>query len=144
MAYVVGSTIDAAGFRSRLQSFLNEILPADANARTSSTAEVWGIWSSYLTNKATFINDLMVNVYDTLADRPIANNSLTAWSIWVAVWNVFTWIAACKVYIWDDRSGVPGDQTSAAQRATDYTNAGTLGGTGWAYFKRSFLGILVD
>ena len=137
MAYAVGSVADAAGFRSRVQDFLNNILPADANARTNSTGEVWGIWSSYLTNKSAFINDLMA-VYDSIADRPLQSRSLSAWSVWVAVWNVFAWIAACKVYIWDDRSGIPGDQTSAAQRATDYTNAGQYGGSGVAYFKRSF------
>lgn len=136
MGYAVGSVIDVASFRTKIQSMLESMLPS-SGYRDSTSAELYGVWASYLTTRAQFITDLMA-IYDSLSPKPTVSSVITAQQAWNVLYNIFLNVSRCRAIIWDDLgAAAPGDQRSPQTRANEYTNAGTAGGT-WTYFKASF------
>ena len=67
MGYAVDTQIDIAGLREKLRLWLEAILPT-SGYRDASTAEVWGVWSSYLETRASFITYIL-NHYDSWHDH---------------------------------------------------------------------------
>lgn len=136
MGYTVDTQIDVSGLRTKFQLWLNDILPT-SNYRDNTMSELWGVWNTYLTSRANFITELLTE-FDNIVENPKQNNLATAYSAWVALWNVSTSLFRCHVFIWDDLgAAAPGDQRTPQTRANEYTSGGTTGGT-WLFLKANF------